>query len=402
MTKCRFALYDPAQHSRDGSYWAWRAEGLDLNRLVQLYYDAASKHLPPDPNRLLADEIWGGIAALDNDLVGVYRCFDGGRDRHGRPGRFVILATLLTIDEIHDKDLTPIFRCEIARIVADRAPRECPLPEPPSLVEDVELPPAKGDEDSIRSLLATEPFGFAGNDAIGLVSRAFHSLPAGRKWRCTIEPENGAGSRVYIERDHPSTRPPAGDESDGRIVVGPGVAGNGPRSPLGENRPTRRVRDDSFISWNRLSLTGQAITNEARRLQVYLPRLSFSRLALLWVALFVFAVGQYWTQKIPSPRTSDTKVTTNIAHPEPGSMGFDRNRDARDQRARSRSGGRGSRRTEKPTTSQPKSNLPSTASEEGFVTNTPTGTVDTRPPWWLMASAVLMIGACFAWLKRRS
>ena len=49
MTNCRFALYDPAQPASDGSFWAWRAEGLDLARLDRLYYDAAAKHRPSDP-----------------------------------------------------------------------------------------------------------------------------------------------------------------------------------------------------------------------------------------------------------------------------------------------------------------------------------------------------------------
>ena len=81
MTNCRFALYDPgtAFCPRDRSGLK-RKDGLDVARLDRLYYDVASKHRPPDPNRLLPDDIWGGMAELGDDLIGVYRFFNGGRE----------------------------------------------------------------------------------------------------------------------------------------------------------------------------------------------------------------------------------------------------------------------------------------------------------------------------------
>ncbi len=140
MTTCRFALYDPAQPSPGGSYWAWIAQGLDVARLNRLYYEAAVRNRPPDPNRLPPEKIWGGIVDMGDDLVGIYRYFDGGRDARGRPGRFVILVALLAQDEVLGRDLSPIFLCETARRVALRAPEECPLAIPTSLEEEVELP----------------------------------------------------------------------------------------------------------------------------------------------------------------------------------------------------------------------------------------------------------------------
>lgn len=142
MTRCRFALYDPAQRTPGRGYWAWLAEGLDPARLDRLYYEAAVRNRPPDPNRLLPEEIWGGIADMGDDQVGLYRFFNGGRDDRGRPGRFVLLVTLLTRDEVLGRDLSPIFLCETARQVALRAPGECPLAIPASLEEEVELPDA--------------------------------------------------------------------------------------------------------------------------------------------------------------------------------------------------------------------------------------------------------------------
>ncbi len=123
MTKCRFALYDPAHRSPDGSYWTWRADGLDVGQLNRLYYDVAAKNCPPEPNRLRPGDVWGGIAELGEDQVGVYLFFNGGRDLLGRPGRFVLLATLLERKEVQDRDLSAIFHCTLAQWVSEKRHR---------------------------------------------------------------------------------------------------------------------------------------------------------------------------------------------------------------------------------------------------------------------------------------
>lgn len=200
MAMCRFALFDPAQYSPDGAYWSWRAEGLDPRQLDRLYYEAAARHLPPDPNRLGRDDLWGGMADLGDDVVGVYRCFDGGRDLHGRPGRFVILATLLAREDVAGRNATPVLRSNTAEWVTRRA-KECPVAEPPNLAEDVELPTATGEEEP-----GEDPLELTGPDAVERAGRIFGRLPSGEGWRCEIRRTSEIPGQVRIYRASRSAR----------------------------------------------------------------------------------------------------------------------------------------------------------------------------------------------------
>jgi hypothetical protein len=312
MTMCRFALYDPAQPSPGGSYWAWLAEGLDVARLDKLYYDAASGNRPPDPNRLLPDDVWGGIAELGDDIVGVYRYFDGGRDLHGRPGRFVILATLLDSRDVRGRDLSVIFRSETARWAAQRAPMTCPLPAPPSLEEPIELPPVIVDDD-----LTQERFEFVGHDALSRAGRVFGSLPSGMGWRCMIRGASDCVSQSSIYRNNP-TSPPSADAGDsGPTGTRPQETGDGPQSSHGRAGEVASEQD-AFSSPGfqtllaHLTGVGKALRGEQHP---WLPRL----LPLLLVLLAVSA----WLRLVqPVPATMPLRTAEMRNQPDPRSHAF--------------------------------------------------------------------------------
>ena len=97
-----YALYDPSV-STDGNYWTWSASEIrDL--LNRFYNDVATKHLPPEPNKLQDDNLWGGLVRLPDWTV-IYRYFNGGWDNKGRPGRYVLLTAWVPSIEAQHFDL---------------------------------------------------------------------------------------------------------------------------------------------------------------------------------------------------------------------------------------------------------------------------------------------------------
>ena len=77
--KIYYALYDPSV-STDGNYWTWSTSEIrDL--LNRFYNDVAVKHLPPKPNDLQDDDLWGGLVRLADWTV-IY------------PGQFAALTNL--------------------------------------------------------------------------------------------------------------------------------------------------------------------------------------------------------------------------------------------------------------------------------------------------------------------
>lgn len=163
----------------------------------------AAKNCPPEPNRLCPGDVWGGIAELGDDQVGVYLFFNGGRDLLGRPGRFVLLATLLERKEVQDRDLSAIFRCTVVQWVSEKAPTNCPLPSPPSLHEDLELPRSRVDP-GLTGLILTQPkYEFARDDSVERAAGIFCRLPLGRSWRCDIQSAQYLEGQICIYQDLP-------------------------------------------------------------------------------------------------------------------------------------------------------------------------------------------------------
>lgn len=121
-----FALYDPSCRTASGSYWNWNADAVPLALLEELYFDVLCKNLPERPNDLSRETVWGG-AVLWKEWRVVYRFFNGGRDLHGRPGRYVILTGWFKRNEEIDPAVLSFFRQPAFERLAGAA---VPLPVP--------------------------------------------------------------------------------------------------------------------------------------------------------------------------------------------------------------------------------------------------------------------------------
>ncbi|GHT46317.1 hypothetical protein FACS189454_07270 [Planctomycetales bacterium] len=139
-----YALYDPSTDAGRGNYWTWRDEKLPLELLNNFYNNIAAKHLPPAPNKLMADELWGGMAvigtqernvdALHSEWTVLYRCFNGGHDRQDRPGRYVILTAWIETNKPVGVDLLPILLNRTFQEIA-AVSQKLPVPQPNALAE---------------------------------------------------------------------------------------------------------------------------------------------------------------------------------------------------------------------------------------------------------------------------
>ncbi|MDR3110438.1 MAG: hypothetical protein LBU65_12270 [Planctomycetaceae bacterium] len=134
--KIHYALYDPAT-AKDGQYWTWLSSELKNAPLNKYYGDFAAKHLAPNPNDLIACDLWGGIVRLPTgDWTVVYRVLNGGDDKIGRPGRYVIITAWMKTSETLEQDLSSIFNSILFRSIAEHS-TELPVPEPqPALLTE--------------------------------------------------------------------------------------------------------------------------------------------------------------------------------------------------------------------------------------------------------------------------
>lgn len=132
LMKLHYALFDQSVFM-EGDYWNWSSPEIHP-LLSQFYSDAAVNHLPPKPNDLQDGDLWGGLVRLADWTV-VYRYFNGGYDKQGRPGRFVLMTAWVRADDAQGSDLTPVFTNETFRHVAENA-KTIPLPPPFALNED--------------------------------------------------------------------------------------------------------------------------------------------------------------------------------------------------------------------------------------------------------------------------
>ena len=129
--KIYYALYDPSSFV-DGDYWTWSPPEVK-SLLHHFYDDDASEHLPPEPNELQDSDLWAGMVRLADWTV-AYRYFNGGRDEHRRPGRYIMLTAWIQADDAHEKDLLPLFDNATFKHVAENA-KTIPVPPPCTLEE---------------------------------------------------------------------------------------------------------------------------------------------------------------------------------------------------------------------------------------------------------------------------
>ncbi len=128
------ALYDPSFISSDRSYWTWRSSIIPASLLDECYYRFLIKKRPEKPEQIQNKDLFGGIVELQNWFV-VYRFYNGGRDLHDRPGRYVILTGWIKRDDVNTCAPNAIFSLSVFETFALTPP--CPVPQPDSL--DIEL-----------------------------------------------------------------------------------------------------------------------------------------------------------------------------------------------------------------------------------------------------------------------
>lgn len=88
------AIWDSGGEPRNGSFWVIRPAEVPGHLLESLYYDFLAKTKPQDPAALDQGDVAAGIVAINPEWLACYRFCHGGRDRLGRPGRYLVACLL--------------------------------------------------------------------------------------------------------------------------------------------------------------------------------------------------------------------------------------------------------------------------------------------------------------------
>jgi hypothetical protein len=134
------AAYDPALKTPSGDYWVWRSARLD-RRDVEAHHARIEAEHPFDADNYAPDgEPHGGCLALGSDWCCVYRYFAGGRDRRGRPGRFVLVCCFIPrhVSSVCDP-LVLLRQGQFSSIDAEALAQGAQLPRREAAELDVEL-----------------------------------------------------------------------------------------------------------------------------------------------------------------------------------------------------------------------------------------------------------------------
>ncbi len=200
----RLALFDPSEPASDGSFWTWSASGIDRRLLDHLYYDIAVKSRPAAPNRLGDRKVVGGIAQLTPLWACAWRFANAGRDKHGRPEHFVMLAAFVVRDRVDGIDLTPILTCDIVNRILAQAPAVQPIPPSADLEFDLHVRATAMKHREVATVLE-RGITLSGEEAIAEAGAICAHLPVGRQWACRILGEsdtvNIALTCIDIETD---------------------------------------------------------------------------------------------------------------------------------------------------------------------------------------------------------
>ena len=133
-----YALCDPSHDTGGGNYWTWYAETLPLEMLQDFYKEFPVKDLPKSPSDWAKPNLWDNFALKTVCYEGwtvLYRFFNGGNDKSGRPGRYIILTAWIKTEETEGVDLSSIQRSAVFRNVGSNS-RILPIPKPTMLTEE--------------------------------------------------------------------------------------------------------------------------------------------------------------------------------------------------------------------------------------------------------------------------
>jgi hypothetical protein len=147
--RVRLAFFDSDLDTAAGFYWKWHHPDVARDVLDKLYYNTIAPEITGQVAGRSLEKLWGGFAAIDQTWCGWYRLFDGGRDKRGRAGRYMILAALCPRAEVGAIDPTWMLTREpFQHLGENRRPSE-PIVERPELELNVQAP--------VLSPLAVDP-----------------------------------------------------------------------------------------------------------------------------------------------------------------------------------------------------------------------------------------------------
>ena len=194
--KIHLALYDPSYIGVERNYWTWRSSSIPERILGAIYYDCLIKQKPERPENITGSDLFGG-ALLLQDWVVIYRFYNGGRDTHGRPGRYVILTGWIKRDEVEYSTPSNVFSSEIFEMLAS-VPPPCPTPAPDSLDVDISCNPIKRHSASIK--LVDGQYEFPANTNVTTAVEDFFSLIGhSGKYQLIINQSNNI-NRLVIQK----------------------------------------------------------------------------------------------------------------------------------------------------------------------------------------------------------
>lgn len=196
------ALFDPASSTTEGTFWSWHSAELDVQFLDHLYYDFAKVLRPEDPNSLQMSDIVGGFLC-ESGWIAAYRFGNGGRDRHGRPGRFVLVVTAVTTDTARDCNLQSLLTCPETEKILRQAAKECPVPPPAKLWVDLPHIPARRDPRDLATFWNHGRWLCQSQDALQRLTNLLGLLTEHGPWAAEVQVSRKA-NRVALRHLQPA------------------------------------------------------------------------------------------------------------------------------------------------------------------------------------------------------
>jgi hypothetical protein len=188
--RIHYALYDSdTANSKTISgvpytvFWTWWSDELAGSPLhiYQMCNELYGK-LPQNGGK-----VWGGFLRYENYTV-LYRFFDAGSYKDGRPEHYVILTAWIKTAETLGKDLSDIFNDEVFQFV-DKATKDhdYPVPKPPRLSLKVVGKPADGVDSLVSQFSWHGEYIYTGSDALKRASATWAADNGGRVLSVQIE-----------------------------------------------------------------------------------------------------------------------------------------------------------------------------------------------------------------------
>lgn len=188
------AVYDPANPSSSGDYWAWRHPDLPKGMLDGFYYEILARDLPSDPAKVRIEDCVGGYAQLQGEWGCWYRIFNGGRDQFHRLGRFVIGCAFVRLRGNPKGNFSQILQSAQFKEISRIASKGAPLPAPVDLEFEFDPIPVAISPPALSAFLGGETVQFNGDEAIHLAGDLIASFPNDLACQCKIVGMNGSNS----------------------------------------------------------------------------------------------------------------------------------------------------------------------------------------------------------------